>query len=91
MLCTKCVEHHVAGRLLRFGYFFTPTDTMHMRGGWSHMDTSKPVVGYGANDMVTNQLEFEPATFLTQPNGLPGPRLPHVIKTHTQRNYSRTQ
>jgi hypothetical protein len=36
------------GWLVWFGYCFTPTDTEHIRGGWSHYtDISEPVDGNG--------------------------------------------
>jgi hypothetical protein len=36
----------------------------HISGGWSHYaDTSEPVDGNGAQNMVTVQSGFEPATF----------------------------
>jgi hypothetical protein len=36
----------------------------HIRGGWSHhIDFSKPVDGNGAQNVVTVQSGFEPATF----------------------------
>jgi hypothetical protein len=41
-----------------------PQTPKHMRGGWSHYtDTSEPVDGNGAQNMVTVQSGFEPATF----------------------------
>jgi hypothetical protein len=41
-----------------------PQTPKHIRGGWSHyIDTSEPVDGNGAENMVTVQSGFEPATF----------------------------
>jgi hypothetical protein len=41
-----------------------PQTPKHIRGGWSHYtDTSEPVDGNGAQNMVTVQSRFEPATF----------------------------
>jgi hypothetical protein len=41
-----------------------PQTQKHIRGGWSHYtDTSEPVDGNGAQNMVTVQSGFEPATF----------------------------
>jgi hypothetical protein len=51
-----------------------PQTPKHVRGGWSHYtDTSEPVDGNGAQNMVAVQSGFEPATFertaLTGPTG----------------------
>jgi hypothetical protein len=41
-----------------------PQTPEHIRGDWSHYtDTSEPVVGNGAQNMVTVQSGFAPATF----------------------------
>jgi hypothetical protein len=41
-----------------------PQTPKHIRGGWSHYtDTSESVDGNGAQNMVTVQSGFEPATF----------------------------
>jgi hypothetical protein len=41
-----------------------PQTPKHIRGGWSHYtDTSGPVDGNGAQNMVTVHSRFEPATF----------------------------
>jgi hypothetical protein len=48
-----------------------PQTPKHIRGGWSHYtDTSKPVDGNGAQNMVTVQSGFEPATFRSLTNKL---------------------
>jgi hypothetical protein len=47
-----------------------PHTPKHIRGGWSHYtDTSEPVDGNVAQNMVTVQSGFEPATF-----SITGPR-----------------
>jgi hypothetical protein len=57
-----------------------PHTLKHIWGGWSdYADTSKPVVGYGAQNMVTVHSGFKPATFQSlaqNANQLhyPGPR-----------------
>jgi hypothetical protein len=54
----KCKE------LVWFGIALRPQTPKHIRGGWSHYtDTSEPVDGNGAQNMVTIQSGFEPATF----------------------------
>jgi hypothetical protein len=41
-----------------------PQTPKHLRSGWSHYtDTSEPVDGNGAQNMVTVQYGFEPVTF----------------------------
>jgi hypothetical protein len=48
----------------RFGIAVRPQTPKHSRGGWSHYtDTSKPFDGHGAQNMVTVQSGYEPATF----------------------------
>jgi hypothetical protein len=43
-----------------------PQAPKYIRGRWSHYtDTSEPVDGNGAQNMVTVQCGFEPATFLS--------------------------
>jgi hypothetical protein len=49
-----------------FGFVIAlrPQTLKHIRVGWSHYpDTSEPVDGNGAQNMVTVQSGFEPATF----------------------------
>jgi hypothetical protein len=61
----------------RFGLFLIialrPQTPKHIRGGWSHYtDTSQPGDGYGAQNMVTVQFGFEPATFRSLAHELMG-------------------
>jgi hypothetical protein len=52
---------------LSFGYCFTPTDTIGitLKGDWSnYTDTSEPVVGYGAQNMVIDQSGFRTSDLL---------------------------
>jgi hypothetical protein len=52
-----------------FGYCFTPQTPKHIRGGWSHYtDTSEPVDGNGAQNMVAVQSNQRP--FDHWPNAL---------------------
>jgi hypothetical protein len=52
------------GRGFGFVIDLRPQTTKHVRGGWSHYtDTSEPVDGNGAQNIVTVQSGFEPATF----------------------------
>jgi hypothetical protein len=67
-ICALCVL--VCGLsivcVLGFGLVIAlrPQTPKQIRGGWSpYTDTSKPVDGNGAQNMVTVQSEFEPVTF----------------------------
>jgi hypothetical protein len=56
------IQRHILGWFgwLLLGYCFTPTDT---KAYWSHYtDTSEPVDGNGAQNMITVQSGFEPVT-----------------------------
>jgi hypothetical protein len=63
-----CVRPTVRGPTVEDGFVLVialrPQTPKHIRGGWSHStDTSEPVDGNGAQNMVTVQSGFEPATF----------------------------
>jgi hypothetical protein len=63
---TLCEKHAGGGATGVWGLVIAlrPQTPKHIRGGWSHYtDTSKPVDGNGAQNMVTVQSGFEPTTF----------------------------
>jgi hypothetical protein len=49
--CVRCCSVRGKERMVAL----RPHKPKHIRGGWSHTDTSEPVDGYGAQNMVTVQ------------------------------------
>jgi hypothetical protein len=57
VICNPIIELNLLGLVIAL----RPQTPKHVRGRWSHYaDTSKPVDGYGAQNIITG---FEPATF----------------------------